>query len=119
MGIILFNTVTSYSFPGKGFTFGTPFKILGSFLYLTFFSVLVGAIVGSLSSLIFKRFRVLTHSAIIECALVFCFGYLSYVVSELLELSGIMSLLVCGIFIGQFTWYNLSPQAKHTTSVTF
>jgi len=81
--------------------------------------VLVGAVVGFISAFAFKSYRLLTHNTIIECALVFCFGYLSYVLAELVDLSGIVSLLACGIFMGQFTWYNLSPQGKQSTSVAF
>jgi len=81
--------------------------------------VIIGAFVGFISALAFKRYRSLTHNTIIECALVFCFGYISYVLAELVELSGIVSLLACGIFMGQFTWYNLSPQGKQSTSVAF
>jgi NhaP-type Na+/H+ or K+/H+ antiporter len=112
VGIILFNTVMEYAGPHSIFTGLTPVQILGSFLYLCIFSVIVGAVVGYISAFAFKKFRILTHNTIIECALVFCFGYISYVLAELIELSGIVSLLACGIFMGQFTWYNLSPQGK-------
>jgi NhaP-type Na+/H+ or K+/H+ antiporter len=119
VGIILFNTVMAYAGPHREFTGATPFAILGSFIYLCLFSVVVGAVIGFLSSMIFKIFRVLTHNTVLECALIFCFGYLSYVTAEMLEVSGIVSLLACGIFMGQFTWYNLSPQAKHSSSIAF
>ena len=119
VGIILFNTVMTYAGPHSTFNGLTPVQILGSFMYLCIFSVIVGAVVGFISALAFKRYRSLTHNTIIECALVFCFGYISYVLAELVELSGIVSLLACGIFMGQFTWYNLSPQGKQSTSVAF
>lgn len=100
VGIILFNTVMTYAGPHSTFDAVTPFKILGSFLYLCIFSVFVGGLVGFISSVVFKSFRLLTHSTIVECALVFLFGYFSYVLAELLQLSGIVSLLACGIFMG-------------------
>ena len=62
--------------------------------------MIVGGTTGFISAFAFKKFRILTHNTIIECALVFCFGYLSYVLAELVELSGIVSLLACGIFMG-------------------
>jgi NhaP-type Na+/H+ or K+/H+ antiporter len=89
-----------YAGPHSTFSGLTPVQILGSFLYLCIFSVIVGASVGFISALAFKRFRTLTHNTIIECALVFCFGYLSYVIAEIISLSGIVSLLACGIFMG-------------------
>ena len=119
VGIILFNTVMEYAGPHSQFKWDTPFFITGSFLYLCLFSTLVGILIGIVSAVIFKWCRVLTHSTIIECALVFSFGYISYIVADIIEVSGIVALLSCGIFMGQFTWYNLSPQAKQSTSVSF
>lgn len=119
VGIILFNTVVNYAGPHSQYNYGTPFKILGSFIYLCVFSILIGGLVGFISSMVTKTFRILTHNTIIECSLTFCFGYLSYVIAEFIEVSGIVSLLACGIFMGQFTWYNLSPQGKHSTSIAF
>ena len=51
--------------------------------------------------------------------LVFCFGYLGYMFSELLELSGIITLLTTGVLMAHYAWYNLSPQSKQTTSLAF
>lgn len=39
--------------------------------------------------------------------------------SELFELSGIISLLTCGILMAHYAWYNLSPQSKQTTCLAF
>jgi NhaP-type Na+/H+ or K+/H+ antiporter len=44
---------------------------------------------------------------------------LSYYVSEILSQSGITSLVSCAIIEAHYTWFNLSPQGKHVTSVTF
>lgn len=63
--------------------------------------------------------RFLTHSPVHETVLVFCFGYMGYLLSEIFELSGIISLLTCGIVMAHYAWYNLSPQSKHTTSLAF
>lgn len=117
--IILFNTVMKFAAVDAEFTYLTPLEILGSFLMLSFFSVLIGIIMGLLSSIIFKNFRFLTQSAVIECNFIFCFAYLAYSVAELFHFSGIISLLTSGIMMAHYTWYNLSPQAKQVTSVTF
>ena len=117
--IILFDTVMEYSGPHSEFTAITPFHIVGGFLKLSFLSVFVGFVIGIISSVVFANYRNLTHSSIIECSLVFCFGYLSYSVSELIHCSGIIALLTCGVIMAHYTWYNLSPQAKQVTSVSF
>jgi sodium/hydrogen exchanger-like protein 6/7/sodium/hydrogen exchanger 8 len=110
--IILFNTVYEFSGPDSAFSASTPFKIFGSFVSLAFFSILTGVIWGLLSALALKHMRFLTTSTIIECNLVFCFGYLAYGTAELFHNSGIIALLTCGILMAHYAWYNLSQQAK-------
>jgi NhaP-type Na+/H+ or K+/H+ antiporter len=119
VGIILFNTVIQYTKPSEHLDWVTPLKILGDFIYLLFSSIMIGAFFGLISALMFKYSRLLTRSAIVECSLVFSFAYASYLVAELFSLSGIVTLLSCGIFMGQYTWFNLSPQAKQATSFSF
>lgn len=51
--------------------------------------------------------------------MIFCFGYLSYVISESAHYSGIISLLTCGIAMAHYTWYNLSPQGKQSSFIVF
>lgn len=101
------------------FTWKTPFSIFGSFLLLGVVSILVGLCIGLLGSYIFKRIRLLTISPIRETLLIFVFGYLAYSISELLQMSGIISLLTAGISMAHYGWYNLSPQGKHVSSSSF
>lgn len=65
------------------------------------------------------KIRLLSHNTILECNLVFCFGYLSYSIAELIHCSGIIALLVSGILMAHYTWYNLTTQSKQATSVVF
>lgn len=73
---------------------------------------------GFLTSFIFKHCRFLTVNAITETFLIFCFSLITYYVGDLVKLSGIISLLACGIIQAHYTWYNFSPQGKTTSSVT-
>ncbi len=117
--IILFNTVYEFAGPGSEFTGVTPFLILYTFLRLSFWSLFFGIFLGFLSAFVTKQFRFLTVKPTIECTLIFCFGYLSYCVAELFHFSGIISLLAAGIVMAKYSWYNLSPQSKQATSVSF
>jgi NhaP-type Na+/H+ or K+/H+ antiporter len=52
------------------------------------------------------------------------FGFITYFTAQFikilgLEMSGIISLLVYAIIQAHYTWYNLSPQGKATTAVTY
>lgn len=67
----------------------------------------------------FKYLRFLCHSAITETILLLIIAMITYYVSESFDFSGIISLLSCGIAMAHYTWYNLSPQGKTISSVTF
>eukprot|EP00347_Sterkiella_histriomuscorum_P013016 403366336 len=119
ISIILFNAVIQFSGPGASFTAWTPLKIMGSFLKLGFFSLLIGIFVALLSAKITKECRFLTIKPVIECNFVFCMGYLAYSISERASMSGIITLLACGVLLAKYCWYNLSPQSKQATSLAF
>ena len=119
VSIILFNAVFKYTGPSEHFTTNTVFKISLEFINLSFYSVLIGIAASFTWALLLKHLRFLTHSPIHETLLVFCFGYLGYMISELYELSGIITLLSGGIMMSHYAWYNLSPQSKQTTSIAF
>lgn len=117
--IILFNTVYEYAGPHSTFTNATPFYVVGGFLKLGFFSIFIGAVFGFLSAYVLKKFRFLTINPVIEVNMIFVFAYLSYCVTELFHYSGIIALLVAGIVMAKYSWYNLSPQSKQVTSIAF
>lgn len=83
----------------------------------------VGLLFGFLTSYIFKLCRFLRGNAIIETFLLFAFSFMSYFVSNSIkiagiEMSGIISLLTCGIVQSHYTYYNLSPQGKTAATLT-
>ena len=99
--------------------------IIGQFLLLGIVSISVGLVFGIGLALILKYVRFLTVTPIIETFSIFAFSYLSYFTSELiklpngLQMSGIISLLTCAIVSAHYTYYNLSPQGRQTTTLTF
>jgi len=87
-------------------------------------SITIGLFAGLLTSIVFKHVRFLTVSAITETFLIFAFAEIAYFASEMtviagIQMSGIISLLTCGVVQAHYCWYNLSPQGKSSTSVTF
>ena len=119
VSIILFNAVYSHTSENEEFTWETPFHISWEFIKLAFNSMMVGFLFSVGAALVFKHMRFLTHSPVHEVLLVFAAGYLAYMVSELFELSGIITLLSTGITLAHYAWYNLSPQSKQATSLAF
>jgi len=51
--------------------------------------------------------------------LIFIYAYLSYIVSEMVGFSGIISLLTSGIFMASYAWYNLSLGGRMGSNVIF
>lgn len=101
VSIILFNTVMKYASKKSSnknkITWSTPIEIIGSFVNLGFWSLFVGIIVGLISAYILKSIRAFSKNAVSEVIFLFCFGYISYAISEITELSGIITLLTSGI----------------------
>jgi NhaP-type Na+/H+ or K+/H+ antiporter len=79
----------------------------------------IGIVCGLVASYLFRSWRFLTHSAIKEVLLVFCFGYLAYGLGEIAHMSGIICLLTTGVVFAHYGWFNLSPQGKNLSSATF
>jgi len=98
--IILFNTVVRLQ--AVEFTLNTPFVVLSQFLILGLISLAYGFVFGFLTSFVFKHCSFLRVNAITETFLLIAFSYMSYFISDFtvvagIKMSGIISLLTCGI----------------------
>lgn len=84
----------------------------------------MGVLFGFLICLMFKHFRFLTFSPIVETFLIFAFCLTVYFTTNLieingLEMSGIIALLTCGIICAHYAYYNLSAQGRTATTLSF
>mmetsp|Transcript_7908 Transcript_7908/g.13263 ORF Transcript_7908/g.13263 Transcript_7908/m.13263 type:complete len:96 (-) Transcript_7908:1381-1668(-) len=93
--------------------------IIGNFIKLCILSVLIGVVTGFTVTYATKRLRYLSHSAIQETFLLLCTAMMTYFLSEISGQSGITSLVSCALVMAHYTFFNLSPQGKHVTSVAF
>jgi NhaP-type Na+/H+ or K+/H+ antiporter len=119
VAIILFNTVHEFCMEGGDFTATTPLILGGSFIFLAICSLFVGLFYGLFSALLLKKCRMLSHNPAVESVFVFSFAYLSYATSERFHFSGLIALMTTGVMMSQYSWYNLSPQAKTGTTLAF
>jgi NhaP-type Na+/H+ or K+/H+ antiporter len=55
--------------------------------------------------------------AVLESAVLVLFPWVSYMLAESLQLSGIVSILFCGIIMGHYTRRNLSEGGRALTMV--
>ncbi|XP_057512470.1 sodium/hydrogen exchanger 1-like [Actinidia eriantha] len=115
--IVLFNSVQSLDF--SNIDAMTAFKLLGTFLYLFFSSTALGIVVGLLSAFSIKALYFGRHSTDREVAIMMLLAYLSYMVAELLSLSGILTVFFCGIVMSHYTWHNVTESSRVTTKHGF
>ncbi|GKT25296.1 Cation/H+ exchanger, CPA1 family like protein [Aduncisulcus paluster] len=110
VSMVLFNTFMKfYEHPNVDFV--TILSIIGSFLLASIGSIFIGISMAVICALFFKyiNLRQFPH---FEFVLMFCFSYLSYMLAEAAELSGIMAILFCAIVISQYAQYNISDRCR-------
>ncbi|XVF42012.1 hypothetical protein PTKIN_Ptkin01aG0326000 [Pterospermum kingtungense] len=115
--IVLFNAVQSIDF--SNIDAMISLKLLGTFLYLFFSSTVLGIVAGLLSAFIIKTLYFGRHSTDREVALMLIMAYLSYMLAELLSLSGILTIFFCGIVMSHYTWHNVTESSRITTRHAF
>ncbi len=109
VSIILFNAVFSRTMSNVPLSWSAPLDIAGEFSSLTIYSTLLGIAGGLILALLFKSLRFMTKHPVHEIIMIFVCGFMTYLFSEMLKLSAIVSLLACGICLSHYCWYNLSP----------
>nr|UFP37806.1 NHX4 [Lonicera japonica] len=115
--IVLFNAVQSLDV--SNIDAFTALKLLWTFLYLFFTSTFLGIAVGLLSAFGIKTLYFGRHSTDREVAIMMLMAYLSYMVAELLSLSGILTVFFCGIVMSHYTWHNVTESSRITTRHAF
>jgi len=93
--------------------------ILGHFALVCVGSVFVGGAAGALCSWCFRRSLHLTRFPDYEISFMCLGAYLTYAVSQLLSLSGVVALFFFGAMLSQYNWYNLSEPSKVASKVIF
>lgn len=115
VAIVLFKTFHKYYDPDTPDLSQSEIpSALLAFISMTVLSIVVGIMLGLLSSFIYKHSS-LSDFPQLETSLLFLFCYLCYATAEALELSGIMALFFNGIVLSHYNSYNLSRTA-HVTS---
>ena len=64
----------------------------------------------------FRKFRFLVESEVAQVVITYLFGILSYVAAEYYDLSGVITVLICGVVLAHYNFYNLSVGGMHATA---
>lgn len=116
ISIVMFETCQQ--FHGKAVRFSSLFEGIGLFLMTFTVSTIIGMSVGILVALILKHLHIRRYPQIETC-LVLLFAYQSYFFSNGAHMSGIVSLLFCGITLKHYAYYNMSRRTQIATKYIF
>ncbi|KAI5333954.1 PREDICTED: sodium/hydrogen exchanger [Prunus dulcis] len=115
--VVLFNAIQKIDVTRLSGSNGL--RVVGDFLYLFFTSTALGIAFGLLAAYALKTLCFGRHSSIREISLMVLLAYLSYMVAELLELSGILTVFFCGILMSHYAWHNVTESSRITTRHVF
>nr|ACZ97405.1 putative vacuolar Na+/H+ antiporter [Aeluropus lagopoides] len=115
--VVLFNALQNFDL--NKIDVAVVLKFLGNFCYLFLSSTFLGVFAGLLSAYIIKKLYIGRHSTDREVALMMLMAYLSYMLAELSDLSGILTVFFCGIVMSHYTWHNVTESSRVTTKHAF
>ncbi|EEC80495.1 hypothetical protein OsI_22740 [Oryza sativa Indica Group] len=115
--VVLFNAIKNLDITQlKG---GVALKVISDFLYLFFTSTMLGVTIGLSTAYALKALYFGRHSTDREVALMALMAYLSYMLAEFLDLSGILTVFFCGIVMSHYAWHNVTESSRITTRHIF
>ena len=81
------------------------------------FSTIIGLFVAAISALVTKYCDMRSHSDLLflELCILCTFPYIAFMLAEGFRLSGIVSILFCGIGMSHYTYNNLSEDAQESS----
>ncbi|KAI9004226.1 Sodium/hydrogen exchanger family-domain-containing protein [Gaertneriomyces semiglobifer] len=116
VAIVLFKVLGQ--FRGREVSVGNVLRGVGSFMAVFTGSVLVGIIIALICALMLKHARFYEFPSL-ESSIIVLLAYSSYLLSNGVRLSGIVSLLFCGITLKHYAYNNMSLRTKRTTKYMF
>ncbi|CAI4038308.1 hypothetical protein SMKI_04G6510 [Saccharomyces mikatae IFO 1815] len=116
ISIVMFETCQK--FHGQPATFSSVFEGAGLFMMTFSISLLIGVLIGILVALLLKHTHIRRYPQIESC-LILLIAYESYFFSNGCHMSGIVSLLFCGITLKHYAYYNMSRRSQITIKYIF
>ncbi|KAF8545454.1 Sodium/hydrogen exchanger family-domain-containing protein [Trichophaea hybrida] len=117
VAIVMFETAKQFHGAGEA-TIGSLFKGVGLFFVVFTISLMIGVFVGIGTALLLKHTYMRRFPGIESCFILLV-AYASYLFSNGCHMSGIVSLLFCGITLKHYAYYNMSRRTQLTTKYLF
>jgi sodium/hydrogen exchanger 3 len=116
VAIVLYGAVLK--FDGKPFTWAGFGGAVLEFIVIFAGSLLIGVLIGLLSSLLFK-YADMHKYPVLEASLLMTYAYSSYLLAQGLGLSGIVAILFTGMVMAHYTLPNLSDASQSGVAEVF
>jgi sodium/hydrogen exchanger 3 len=116
VAIVLYGAVLK--FDGKPFTWAGFGGAVLEFVVIFAGSLLIGVLIGLLSSLLFK-YADMHKYPVLEASLLMTYAYSSYLLAQGLGLSGIVAILFTGMVMAHYTLPNLSDASQSGVAEVF
>ncbi|KAF9173340.1 monovalent cation:H+ antiporter, CPA1 (nhx1) [Mortierella sp. AD011] len=116
VSIVMFETLKKYR--GEDFHLGNVLHGVSTFFFVFSVSLMIGAVIGLAAALALKRTNIHLYPGLESC-LIALMAYASYFFSNSIHLSGIVSLLFCGITLKHYAYESMSIRSKKTTKSLF
>ncbi|KAG0299760.1 monovalent cation:H+ antiporter, CPA1 (nhx1), partial [Dissophora globulifera] len=116
VSIVMFETLKKYR--GEDFHLGNVLHGVSTFFFVFSVSLMIGAVIGLAAALALKRTNIHLYPGLESC-LIALMAYASYFFSNSIHLSGIVSLLFCGITLKHYAYESMSQRSKRTTKSLF
>eukprot|EP00510_Aplanochytrium_minuta_P005233 CAMPEP_0184025432 /NCGR_PEP_ID=MMETSP0954-20121128/12800_1 /TAXON_ID=627963 /ORGANISM="Aplanochytrium sp, Strain PBS07" /LENGTH=398 /DNA_ID=CAMNT_0026309201 /DNA_START=616 /DNA_END=1812 /DNA_ORIENTATION=- len=115
VALVLYETLINHQMNNRSSLLGFIFHGVFDFILVFTGSTFIGIGVGMVSALIHKHFVPLQTKdlRVLEASVVLFFPYLSYTIAAGTNLSGIVSILFCGMTMTRYTRHNLSKKGKY------
>ncbi|KIJ60894.1 hypothetical protein HYDPIDRAFT_116570 [Hydnomerulius pinastri MD-312] len=116
VSIVMYETLTQ--FHGTEIYLSSLFHGIGIFLLSFSVSMALGVSFGLAMSLVLKHSSLSLYPSIESCLVALC-AYTCYFFSNGLSMSGIVSLLFCGITLKHYAYHTMSRKTQRTTKYIF
>lgn len=109
VSIVMFDTLSQMR--GSHLSIMSILHGFGFFAVVFNVSMVLGVVFGLMCSLLLKHTRLRLYKEL-ECCVVLLVAYASYFFSNAVEMSGIVSLLFCGITLKHYAYHNMSQRTQ-------